>query len=1439
MKRILSVGAALLLLGAGAETKTWNGGPSGEYKVAENWSPSGIPADTDEVVISGDVTVVWKNGSGDWAPDGTVKIVNGATLQQEEGYGSWPNWKENAHLILDKGTYDANAAGKVRINAGKVTIRNGGVIILKELSRKEGSILDVENGKIIVNGNYTAASAGTYKDSFKDAELIVSGEFQPKNGAEFENLNMTCKLASMTGICSLLSGSITFSGDQKGGLYNEGTKSLYFNFPQGSTCRVTMAGSADTIYSQTFGTSATPKFRYNGEVIDSVKFATLFNVEEADGKVSFWPVPVSEKAPELSTASVVLGNADDSAVVNVSFAKVGDPAAEVYLVYGVEDKGHKLEAWGENKISLGTATGAGLVDVPATGLPKRQFLKLRVIAVNEEGTSASDLFTFYTHYYGVEGVVNEWLGKVSTSLTEADNWSLGHVPTNDEIRWFETGTVNVGTYATQATDVYKGGTFITGEFRPVDGNLFEGTDFTCDRIAPQKSPAAFTAASGHFTITSKDDSFWIDGKDDRYCNIPAGSTAVFTFPCSKVDFVKKWLDRFRYEGNTISSTDFDNHKIWDVEEANGTVTFKLTVISEKAPEISSASVELGNTDDSAVVNVSFTKVGDPVGDVYLVYDTEDKGIKLEAWSENNKISLGKATEAGVVDKLVTGLTTRQVLKMRIFAVNDEGASVSSLFTLYTRRYDVEGVVNEWIGGNGNWTDAAGWSLGHEPADGEIVWIENPDAVVAKSSYKLNNTDHLIAGKLAVSGEISSDIDYVLDGFNFSCTTFVPSTHKLTIKNGSLTAYRTASPGQAKGGVYGDNAKVDILSGGTATMYFYSTGTIFADTFGDKRKRFTFNGLEISEAEFNKRFEYAKVEGVEDVTVSEVTYSAYKLSLKPSEGEPKVESYGASFAEGKITFTLQQAADSIDDTVVTVYYGKVDCGTKVENWSASTPMEKGSDGVNTATVDIDTGVRYYYAIEVKSAKADMTIWRTGNVIAADLPTNSKVWFGKTSDAADTQNWQGGVLPTAQDVVEINDLFAQSAKIDWNSEKIPEVAGWIQSSGVVYFDTTLDRTVAVMGDVTLSGSANWTHVGPAETPVNCLNVKVEGAMTIDTGAIIQAGTAKENVDELHPRGSTKGDGASFKIGEVVNTDGTTVELWTGASYAGDGGHAPYTREFKSYGSILNPLSWGSTGMGAPANNYAGAGLIKLEVNGALTVNGAIRSDGFGWDAEESGSSGGTVNIICASLTGDGEITADGGRCLGGPGSGGRIRVKLTDADATFDEFGAPVKIHAAPGKFTNITGASQTYDVVLGSAGTVTLQTAADDEKSATVIVSDNNETRRTANDTTSLVSATHLPARLNPDENLAQSRWELLNHGKIRLTANAKIAALNITDTAKQKVFLDGHNLKVSSLQVGNQSIRGTFTADELNAKIGGEGVTVFEGEGTVTCGKTGLMVIIR
>jgi hypothetical protein len=108
---------------------------------------------------------------------------------------------------------------------------------------------------------------------------------------------------------------------------------------------------------------------------------------------------------------------------------------------------------------------------------------------------------------------------------------------------------------------------------------------------------------------------------------------------------------------------------------------------------------------------------------------------------------------------------------------------------------------------------------------------------------------------------------------------------------------------------------------------------------------------------------------------------------------------------------------------------------------------------------------------------------------------------------------------------------------------------------------------------------------------------------------------------------------------------------------------------YGSTTNPIAAGSTG-GRHLNTHArvgndGGGVVRIETTGSVFVAGIISANG--WDATgdyDGAGAGGSVNIRCRTLAGNGVVRANGGSAkstqYGGGGGGGRIAVSYATGD-----------------------------------------------------------------------------------------------------------------------------------------------------------------------------------
>ncbi|MBQ3749038.1 MAG: hypothetical protein II863_16650 [Kiritimatiellae bacterium] len=506
----------------------------------------------------------------------------------------------------------------------------------------------------------------------------------------------------------------------------------------------------------------------------------------------------------------------------------------------------------------------------------------------------------------------------------------------------------------------------------------------------------------------------------------------------------------------------------------------------------------------------------------------------------------------------------------------------------------------------------------ERNESSVLTIESGTMVLG-GNYAILSADTLGKGSISSSGELSLRTSVTLNGFSLSCKTLVPqNTPTITLKEGSLSTRRT--DGSDNGGFYGA-CTVDIIVGKSSSFsaLVWNDRTAYADTFGTSR--FKYNGNSLTEAEFNDIFTIS--------TSVDGDWTRYTISTEEVAGAPSIASHSASYSESTLIFAAELESSSAADTVLTLYY---DTTSDHEHntsfgWPNVVPLvQDSSDGLFKATVTVPDEALYYYLIGASSESAGQTVWVADTVIAADMPTDSNVWLGNTSDMTVASNWSKNVVPGADDIVEVNRFFSKGDHIDWDVSAVPAVAGWRQDyMTTVIFNSTAETPFTIAGDVNLS-AGSWTHVGPADEPIEMVNVSVGGALTIGAGARIVTGTG-ENTDEYdgRPRGYTRGHGPGY-----LRT--------AGGSYAGEGGHITNTTGFVSYGSILNPVSYGSGGWG-DGTGYGGGGVVKLSVGGALTVDGIIRSRGFGYalngvDAQGEpttggAGSGGSVNITAATM------------------------------------------------------------------------------------------------------------------------------------------------------------------------------------------------------------------
>ena len=109
-------------------------------------------------------------------------------------------------------------------------------------------------------------------------------------------------------------------------------------------------------------------------------------------------------------------------------------------------------------------------------------------------------------------------------------------------------------------------------------------------------------------------------------------------------------------------------------------------------------------------------------------------------------------------------------------------------------------------------------------------------------------------------------------------------------------------------------------------------------------------------------------------------------------------------------------------------------------------------------------------------------------------------------------------------------------------------------------------------------------------------------------------------------------------------------SGGGHGGRGGFGPNELATSfSYGSMLNPTSWGSGGKG---DGGRGGAFLSFQIYDKLRVEGSVAANG---ELKKSGGAGGSIFIDAYHLDGDGIIEANGGDgSVGGGGAGGRVAI-----------------------------------------------------------------------------------------------------------------------------------------------------------------------------------------
>ena len=958
----------------------------------------------------------------------------------------------------------------------------------------------------------------------------------------------------------------------------------------------------------------------------------------------------------------------------------------------------------------------------------------------------------------------------------------------------------------------------------VQNPIIKGGKVSGTLVAAQYSGASLTIEDAAIVDTAtSNNGFWQNG--NSYLNFVDGASraASFTYQASLSAGTNPfWFFThnknagetttnpcIRYNDQIVDANTFDEN-FQSRDNGDGTVTLFFKPFSANAIR-SPESSDIGET--SAIISATVAKAEQGAA-VYALWGaaaavTDD----LSAWdySEN----LGSAVANETFSTVLTGLT-EEVLVYYAFAIVTNGvvAAATAVKSFTPSAYSA---VFTGAAGDGLWETPGNWRDGVVPTESDTIRI---DADCTRSgNLNLQNWNITVNGaSFTATGELNPGPRTVLNG-SIAATTFIAggAGNALVIRGSSVVATRTTNLGQAPRSFYGADPHFDFRSGAPCSYtYAYNPENDPPDF----------------ETEFNAIFVGGKIlvdgAALTAADIGRVSYSTnttdhtVTLTLLESTVNASFASAASASVSG-LSATLSAPVEVGGAKPLYLLFG-----TDSANLVETLVIAEAADATTyTFTTNGVEGTLYYYQFRLGEANDPEAVLDIATPQTFFASVSGNLFTGDANEHAnDPRNWSKGVVPSASDLVYVIEDVAKRGTMQWELENVT-VAGWVQIGERVNFHTTTSNVLTVTGDVSLSGGANWTHLGPSETPETIVNVAVGGSLTLASDSVIQAGTISDAAAR-QSRGWTRGCGPGYN-------------RYAGGTHAGDGGHIPTADValLVSYGKILDPVLWGSGGWG-DGNAYAGGGVVKLVVGGTLTNDGIIAARGFGYplDGEETiggAGSGGSVNITAGALAGSGAIDANGGNNgLYGPGSGGRVKVALTGAGEDFSNFTGTIE--ALGGSMQNQTQAN-TWDISPAAAGTVCLQTAGADPvvKVYNLWRYGNNPAEwRVATNETAVASATHLPAKQGGDTSsaLRKTSWELSGNGAIRLTTDLYVAALSLaTDDGAQKVYTDGHVLTTRSLVVNGARLRaGVYDA---------AGTTWVSGTGSVTVSAGGFVLVVR
>ena len=495
------------------------------------------------------------------------------------------------------------------------------------------------------------------------------------------------------------------------------------------------------------------------------------------------------------------------------------------------------------------------------------------------------------------------------------------------------------------------------------------------------------------------------------------------------------------------------------------------------------------------------------------------------------------------------------------------------------------------------------------------------------------------------------------------------------------------------------------------------------------------------------------------------------------GTPAIAKVSDADEEGRSpgSFTISRADTAFELVVNYSVLGSAASGVNYEPLSGSVTFRAGE---SSATVEVYPKV----AAPHDSATDLIVAIASGNyglpdpapsatVAIANFapPAGTNTWVAVADGSASVaSNWSLGRVPVATDDILLDGTFS-TANLTWDgtTEGMTDtVKSWTQLAsykGRVVMPTTRTGDFTcfnITGSAELNGGEWWRSSGTEDV---WMNVAVGGNLVVGADFMFNG----------------KAAGRSKRAGDSPGADQGSGR---GASHGGLGANGALPGGGKTYGDYRNPTSLGS----GDYASQAGGGAISLEVEGNLVLDGNVTADG-GSSASYAGASGGSVWIRANRMSGTGTVTAKGAGSTNNNrygGGGGRISIQLKAADFGHTEFkSAFTGTLSAAGGYTS-SNTNTRY--APGAAGTVYVETAADDGKGRMTL------SNKTSQDLSKYNAHTAVAAVwTNMTWNI--STLELKDNGRVGIKKDAEIhmpkfAAISGDGTDYALLFFDGGTL---------------------------------------------------